>query len=89
MCIAMQGQCGQCGGNHQGDQGWFPRKLEIRSRGGELPLNLEGRGSLLTRSLKMKVFWAEVRKLGVCLPGGPEVGSAHSYKLMEAEYSGK
>lgn len=37
----------------------------------------------------MKVFWAEVRKLGVCLPGGPEVGSAHSYKLMEAEYSGK
>lgn len=59
MRIAMQGPCGQCGGNHQGDKGWFPRKLEIRSRGGELPLNLEGRGSLLTRSLKMKVFWAE------------------------------
>lgn len=28
-------------------------------------------------------------KLDVCLPGGQEVGSARSYKSMEAEYSGK
>lgn len=71
QCPEREGQtdrricASQCRGSvgmwwyHRGDKGWFSRKLKIRSRGGELQLNLEGWGSLLIRSLKRKVFWAE------------------------------